>query len=52
MRDERVLRVFENMVLGKIRGMMQEGKRENYIMKRFIICTPTNDYSYTSNQEK
>ena len=52
MRAERVLRVFENRVLGKIRGMIQQGTRQNYIMKNFIICTPTNDYSYTSNQEK
>jgi len=42
LREERRLRVFENMVLRRIFGTKRDevtGSRENYIMRSLMICT-------------
>jgi hypothetical protein len=42
LREERMLRVLENMVLRRylgLRGMRKQWNGENYIMRSFMICT-------------
>ena len=43
LREERKLRVFENMVLRRVFGPKKDevtGNGENYIMRSLVICTP------------
>jgi hypothetical protein len=43
LREERRLRVFENMVLRRIMGPKRDkvtGNRENFIIRSIMICTP------------
>jgi hypothetical protein len=50
LREERRLRVFENRVLRRIFGPKRDEVTENYIMRRFMICTAHHMLLWWSNQ--